>query len=176
MKKNNADIKNNTLDKLELGNMMNATADKYVDTTDLIRELKHSGLFRIDIATLQQLMAKYPEEPENVAIEAITECSFLCTYYTDLYNKIRKNEMNMDLLYIFIDILEQIEKGELDQHDGAVKVGELLKKIYIDSALKKADKLNDGKDGDGEKEVPSKKISYLEYKHKRKQIEESLNK
>lgn len=163
--------------KLKLGEMINANKDTYVDQTVLIRELKHSHLFRRDIQTLQALMAN--ESPEDVAILAITDCSFLCTYYTDLYNKIRKNEMDMKMLFTFIDTLELIENGKLDQNEASMKVGEILKKIYVDSALKKANKLDaQGKeirpDGDGAEPVEAKVISYAEYKARRSHIEAKI--
>jgi hypothetical protein len=48
----------------------------------------------------------------------------------------------MQILYQFLDVLKQIEDGLVDQHEGSFMVGTLLKKIYVDSALKKADKLD----------------------------------
>ena len=36
----------------------------------------------------------------------------------------------------------------MDQHEGSYEVGMLLKKIYVDSALKKANKLNDNKNSE----------------------------
>jgi hypothetical protein len=39
--------------------------------------------------------------------------------------------------------LKKIEDQEIDQHEGSYEVGMLLKKIYVDSALKKANKLNE---------------------------------
>jgi len=169
----------NANQKLKLGEMINANKDTYIDQTELIRELKHSHLFRRDIQTLQNLMAA--ESPEDVAIMAITDCSFLCTYYTDLYNKIRKNEMDMKMLFTFIDTLELIENGKLDQNEASMKVGEILKKIYVDSALKKANKLDaQGKeirpDGDSTAAEPveAKVISYAEYKARRSCIEAKI--
>ena len=38
--------------------------------------------------------------------------------------------------------MRRIEDGEIDQHEGSFLVGTLLKELYIDSALRKADKLN----------------------------------
>ncbi len=164
-------------DKLQLSKMINANKDTYVDQTELIRKLKHSRIFRENIATLQGLMAKYPNEPENVAIDAITECSFLCTYYTDIYNKIRKNEIDMEMLNMFIDCLEEIENGKVDQNEASVKVGTILKKIYVDSALRKANKLNEKGEEikpDKEPQVEPKPISYLEYKLRRAKIEKNI--
>ena len=72
----------------------------------------------------------------------ISKCQFLFTYYTDIFNRVRKDELDLNIFNEFIDILERIENSELDQHEGSFEVGKLLKKIYIDSALKKANKLN----------------------------------
>ena len=78
------------------------------------------------------------------------------------------DEIDLKILFNFLDVLNKIESGELDQHEGSFVVGKLLKEMYIDSALKKADKLN--KDRDDEKERNAlpveepKKISFKEFK------------
>ena len=112
------------------------------DQTQLIRDLKHSQILRENINVLLQLKNKYNEEAELYNIAA-QECYFLYTHYTDIFNKIRKDEINIKILFEFLDVLKQIEDGLIDQHDGSFKVGTLLKEIYVDSALKKAEKLNE---------------------------------
>jgi hypothetical protein len=72
----------------------------------------------------------------------MVECNFLFTYYTDIYNKIRKDEIDLNILFKAFDVLKDIEDGKIDQHEGAFKFGTLLKEIYVDSALKKAEKLD----------------------------------
>jgi hypothetical protein len=47
------------------------------------------------------------------------------------------------MLNKFLDVLRQIENGELDQHEGSFLVGTILKEMYVDSALKKAEKLDE---------------------------------
>ena len=67
-----------------------------------------------------------------------------------------------------MDVLKQIEDGKIDQHDGSFKVGKLLKELYVDSALKKTEKM-DAKDKKHKKEKPLPKpreISWKEYKYK----------
>jgi hypothetical protein len=76
---------------------------------------------------------------------AIRECYFLYSNYTDIFNKIKKDEIDIDILFQFLNVLEQIENGSVDQHEASFEVGTLLKKIYIDSALRKADKLNESR-------------------------------
>ena len=112
------------------------------DQTGLIRDLKHSHILRDNVNNLVMLKAKHFDDPEALNLEAMTECNFLFTYYTDLYNKIRKDEIDLKILFQFIDVLRKIEDGQMDQHEGSYEVGLLLKKIYVDSALRKAEKLN----------------------------------
>ena len=122
------------------------------DQTTLIRKLKHSETFKTEINNMIMIKAKYRNDPEKINMECMNQCNFLFTYYTDLYNKIKKDEINLMILNNFVNILKQIEDGELDQHEGAFKVGTILKELYIDSAIKKGDKL----DEENEKKNPSK--------------------
>jgi hypothetical protein len=65
-----------------------------------------------------------------------------------------------------LDVLKKIEIGELDQHEAAFQVGTLLKKLYIDSALKKAEKL-DAQNQLSVNEEPTKlalQINWKQYK------------
>ena len=112
------------------------------DQTGLIRELKHSHILRENVNNLIMLKAKHLNDHDALNLEAMSECNFLFTYYTDLYNKIRKDEIDLKILFQFIEVLRKIEDGQMDQHEGSFEVGLLLKKIYVDSALRKAEKLN----------------------------------
>jgi hypothetical protein len=134
-----------------------------VDQTEMIRKLKHSKLLRKNINDLIILKTKYGDDNENLHLEAMIECNFLFTYYTEIYNKVRKDEIDLKILYDFLDVLEKIEEGKLDQHEGSFEIGTLLKKIYVDSALRKAAKIN--KQEDKEEFVkPHISISWKDYK------------
>ena len=39
-------------------------------------------------------------------------------------------------------VLRSIEEGQLGQHEASYEIGKVLKEIYIDSALRKSDKLD----------------------------------
>ena len=135
------------------------------DQTGLIRELKHSYILRDNVNNLVMLKAKYPEDPDSLNLEAMVECNFLFTYYTDLYNKIRKDEIDLKILFQFIDVLQKIEDGVIDQHEGSFEVGTLLKKIYVDSALRKAEKLNaETQVAEPEYKGPQVEISWKQFK------------
>ena len=87
------------------------------------------------------------------------------TICADIYNKIRKDEIDLKILFQFLDVLGKIEAGQMDQHDGSFEVGTLLKKIYVDSALRKAEKLN-AETGNVEPEYkgPQVDISWKQFK------------
>jgi hypothetical protein len=149
------------------------SANNVEDNTDLIRELKHSHILRNDVNNLIMLKAKYIDNDEQLHLEAMSQCNFLFSYYTDIYNKIRKDEIDLQLLFNAFNVLRDIEDGVLDQHAGAFEFGNLLKTIYVDSALKKADKLNaehDKNKNKDEKEYsgPQIDITWSDYKKNNK--------
>jgi hypothetical protein len=150
--------------RLQLSKMIKE--NNVVDQTQLIRNLKHSSILRQNVNDLIVLKSKYYDDAEKLNIEAVNECNFLFTYYTDLYNKIRKDEIDLKILFQFLDILKKIEEGEMDQHEGSFEVGTLLKKIYVDSALKKAEKLNKNEKKYEENTVikPQVNISWKKFK------------
>jgi hypothetical protein len=141
------------------------TANNVEDNTNLIRQLKHSYILREDVNNLIMLKSKYQNDDEKIQLEGMTECNFLFTYYTDIYNKIRKDEIDLKILFKAFDVLRDIEEGKMDQHEGAFEFGNLLKKIYVDSALKKAEKLN-AETGKKEPEYkgPQVNISWTQFK------------
>ena len=137
------------------------------DQTQLIRNLKHSEILRTNVNNLIQLKNKYGNDinSESFVNESIFECNFLFTYYTDIYNKVKKDEIDLQLLYKFLDILKSIEDGEKDQHEASYEVGTILKNIYIDSALKKAEKLEQMNKTEEEYRGPALNVSWKQYKY-----------
>ena len=149
--------------RLQLTNMIKA--NNVEDQTELIRKLKHSQILRNEINNLIMLKAKYRNDDEKIHNESVSECNFLFTYYTDIFNKVRKDEIDIGILNKFLDILKRIEDGELDQHEGSFAVGTILKELYIDSALKKAEKLDELTEKDRvEPKKAEVKISWKEFK------------
>lgn len=155
----------NNVERLNLQKMINENDVR--DETENIRNKKHSGQIKDDVLRLIELKKKYfrLEKTNPVEFEkmCISRCIFLFNNYTDIFNKIKKDEINLNILMNFLDILKQIEDEKIDQHEGSFKVGKLLKELYIDSALKKSEKLNK-KYGNQEKEVKPKNISWKQYK------------
>ena len=155
----------NDSERLQLQKMIHANDAE--NNTQLIRHLKHSKQILAHVDMLLKLkqensrMAK--TNPEAFDAMCVSKCDFLFNHYTDIYNKVLKDEMNLQILERLINVLYSIEEGEVDQHEGSFEVGKLLKKIYIDSALKKADKLNELHENK-EEEKPVKPISWKDFK------------
>jgi hypothetical protein len=149
--------------RLQLQNMIKVNGTE--NYTDLIRELKHSQILRNEINKLIILKAKYRGDNEQIYIESVSECNFLFTYYTDIYNKLRKDELDINILNKLLDVLKKIEDGEFDQHEGSFIVGTILKQLYVDSALKKANKLNENIEESIEPKKPEVQISWKQFKN-----------
>ena len=83
-------------------------------------------------------------------------------------NKVKKDEINLSILLRLLNVLHSIEEGAVDQHEGSFEVGKLLKQIYIDSALRKAEKLNEDTDTI-EAKKPVEQISWSDFKKQNQQ-------
>jgi hypothetical protein len=159
-------------ERLNLQKMIDA--NNVVDYTESIREKKHSPKIRADVRTLLSLKQKYSRlsqsNPEQFDRMCVSQCNFIFTNYTDIYNRVKKDELNLNILGELLNVLEKIENAEIDQHMGAFQVGKILKEMYIDSALLKAEKIDKktGKkmEGSGIRPIPAKKISWKEFKSK----------
>ena len=136
------------------------------DQTGLIRELKHSHKLAADIRALQQVKVRFAGDKDAIHTNGVQECIFLHTYYTDLYNKVKNDEIDLVLLNRFLNVLRNIEDGEVDQHEGSFIVGTILKEIYIDSALKKSGKLDAEHATDARPASPVNNVSWAEFKKK----------
>lgn len=154
----------NDKERLKLQQMI--SENNVEDQTQLIKHLKHSEILRTNINNLIHLKNKYGNnvDCESFTNEAIIESNFLFTYYTDIYNKVKKDEIDLQLLYKFLDILKSIEEGEKDQHEASYEVGTILKEIYIDSALKKAEKLDGNNETTEEHRGPDIQVSWKQFK------------
>jgi hypothetical protein len=62
-------------------------------------------------------------------------------------------------------VLKQIEDEKVDQYQGSVLVGEILKKMYIDSAMKRGNSIESSIPTEPEKQyVEGKSVSWKQYK------------
>ena len=155
--------------KLDLQNMIKANETE--DVTAQIRQNKQSHLIRADIKQMLFLKQKYSRlaksNPNEFDKMCVNQCQFLFNNYTDIFNKIKTDTLNLTIMDKFLNILKKIEDGELDQHEGSYLVGQHLKELYIDSALRNQQKMetNDRKKKVHKKPTVSEKnISYKDFK------------
>jgi len=148
----------NELEKLNLQKMI--TENQVEDNTELIRTYKHSDKIRKDVEILVELRDNHKNDLD-FDTQCETKCFFIFFNYTDIYNKVKKDILDLSTLYQFLDCLKKIEDGNQNQHEASFEIGKLLKKMYVDSALKKAELLEE------EHKVvrkEPKQISWSEYK------------
>ena len=129
---------NNMSDKERI-NLEKLINDKNVEqTTEKIRQLKHSSLIKKDIQTVLDLKKKYSRlNKDTIHNMAVNKCNFLYKNYTNIFNKLLDGYLDLNILGAFVEVLRRIEEGKIDQHQGSYEIGSLLKELYIDSALKK---------------------------------------
>jgi len=63
-----------------------------------------------------------------------------------------------------LTVLKLIEDNNVDQNEGSVMVGKILKELYIDTALKRSDKLDKEHESEQVEENTGKQLSWKEYK------------
>ena len=89
--------------RLHLQNLMKE--NNIQDNTDNIKKIKHSALIKTDVNHLIYIKNKYKNLEKNSVEEfdnmCIKECSFLFNNYTDLYNKIKKDIIDLNILDFF---------------------------------------------------------------------------
>jgi len=135
------------------------------DNTSKIRNLKHSDKIREQVTLMMEIKKKYPNLKKQTKDRMIeSKCLWLWKNYMNIYNKLKKDELNLSILHNFLSVLKQIEMGLLDQHEGSVKVGKILKELYVDSAQQQEKKREAKDKRKSKKKKNGKQISWSEYK------------
>lgn len=139
------------------------------DNTSKIRTLKHSRQIRDSVETLLNLKRKHSRMAQSnkqmYEKLMVSKCNFLWNNYTNIFNRLMKDELNVNILYKFIDKLREIEDGETDQHTASVDIGKILKEMYVDSALRREKKFEAADNKKKPKErKPVKNISWKKFK------------
>jgi len=145
-------------------------SDDYVNNTDRIRQVKHSETILENIGKLCEIRKKHPHmrmmDEQGYTELCRNTAPFLFNHYTDIFNKVVKDELNMEMMVKFIFILKQIEEGVIDQYDASVKVGTILKEMYVDSAMRRGDNLDKLHESEAPTFVEPVKMSWSDFKKK----------
>ena len=155
----------NPQERLDLKKLIKHQEGEYEDNTDGIRRLKHSAQIQDEIVKMETLKRKYKDEiaqdPESILLKCKEEFPFLYNSYTDIFNRLWKNELNLYIMGQALFALKQIEEGTIDQQEGSVLMGKLFYELFVDSALKRADALEPS---DVPRIYEGEKISWKQYK------------
>lgn len=156
----------NKQESLDLKRLINETQCE--NNTENIRKLKHSVLIRNDIRSLETLkktnISLSKSNPDEFTEVCQQECNFLFNNYTDIFNKILKDELDLRIMTRLLICLKLIEDGNVDQHEGSVMVGKILKELYIDSAIKRGDNLDKEREAERVEPNSGKKMSWRDFK------------
>ena len=140
------------------------------DNTAHIRKVKHSLVLRDEIRKLDTFKLKNVDmklnDPEKYTELCRSTTPFLYNNYTDIFNRIIKDEIDLEIMTKLLIVLKLIEDGKVDQNEGSVMVGKVLKELYVDSALKTSENL-DKQNSVTETPIETKPISWKEYKQKK---------
>jgi hypothetical protein len=157
----------NPEEKLDLKKLLNNSDCE--DNTETIRKVKHSVKIRDDIRRLEELKKTdghmRATDPPGFLELCQKQAWFLFSNYTDIFNKVLKDELNLNIMTQLLSILKMIEDGTVDQHEGSVLVGKILKELYVDSALKRCENLDRENEEEKVPPVEGKQISWKEFKH-----------
>jgi len=153
-------------ERINLKKLMNEM--EYEDNTETIRRLKHSTKIRDNVKKLTALKKEHADmritSPEQFFNIVQVECKFLYDNYTDIFRRMMQDEIDVTIMSKLLIVLKLIEDGQIDQQDGSVRVGRLLKEMYLDSAVKRADALDKEHSGKKEPINEGKSISWNKFK------------
>ena len=139
-----------------------------VDNTEQIRCLKHSSIIRGDVQNLVKFISVHSNDTDQDPLAFEQQCRniapFLSASYNDLFIKTMKMEINFFILEQLLDVLLSIEDQKVDQHEGSVLVGKILKELYVDSAIRRGENLDKQYAEDKPESVASVNISWSQYK------------
>jgi hypothetical protein len=161
----------NPSDRLDLKKLMKAGEHDYVDNTDGIRRLKHSDLIAADMKKMEELKKSHASmrasSPDDFASLCQNKCSFLFNAYTDIYNRLFKDQLDVNLMLEALRTLKQVETGKINQQEGSIHMGKLFYKVFVSNAIKHEDAANipvsTTTSASSEKEEENK-ITWREYK------------
>jgi hypothetical protein len=130
-------------DRMDLKRVM-ANSTDYQDNTAYIRAAKHSRQMIRDVRAMEELARDHADIRNTDAFTELArqKCGFLFSHYTDIFNRLVAGTVDISTMYEMLRILGMIEEGEIEQEEGSLLVGRVLKKLYVDSAVRAADKLD----------------------------------
>lgn len=157
------------LDRLNLKRMI--AEGNVEDNTNHIRALKHSNLIAEDILKIKVIQRDHADtvSADQLRDMCMEKCPFLYNNYTDIFNRVVRGELDLNIFSRFLYVLKQVEEEKLNYHEASFTIGKLLKEMYVDSAMRRAGGASASATEASEQEehqyVTPKNISWREYKN-----------
>ena len=164
----------NSEERIQLDKMISQGSVE--DVTEDIRKKKHSSKLREELGSITSLLADHAAGTLDLTKQELSNaCEYYAPFmyknYTDLFIRAKNGDLDFEIMGTLIDVLERIEGGEINQHEGAHEVGILLKRLYIDSALKRSSRLDDDDEtAEEEKRTEPLNVDYAHFKKRQQQI------
>jgi hypothetical protein len=157
-------------DKENLQKALEGFKEDYQDNTEYLREVKRSGILRDEVLKMERLKRSYKGDRTSAEFTELcqNECSFLFTHYTMIFNKMVKDVLDLKLMFYAIDTLRLIEEGLINQDEGSVKMGKLFADMFLDSAKREGEQLDQKYQSDKPVPVEGKAISWKQFKMRSK--------
>jgi len=167
-------------EKLDLKRLLNE--NECEDNTENIRKFKHSKKIKDDVHQFGYLKERFfpksldltslsieDSKKKQSEFEKLVElnCSFLFNVYPEIYKKMINDELDLNIMIRLVEVLKLIEDNKTNQHEASVIFGRILKELFIDSAIKHGNHL-DEKYGKTELPVVEKNISWAQFKNNMK--------
>jgi hypothetical protein len=165
---------------LNLKKLLKENADECQDNTEYIRNARNSDPIRADVETIEQLKRTHSqlrkENPDQFRDLCGEKAKFLFFNYTDIFNKLLKDELNLEIFSKFLWVLKMIEDERVDQHEASVGIGKLLKELYVDSALRRSENLEKqyAEEESASPVVEPKAISWAQWRDAKERIIKQL--
>lgn len=157
---------------------LDSARSEYEDNTEGIRQARAAARLRADVDTItsaivqraalrgrlggapipgvtdgrmQQVAALTELDLEELFVECKESAKFLFENMPVVFAKLFQNQLDVPLFLQMLDVLESVERGELDQNEGSEQVGRMLHRCFIGGQIPNAVVGGGGrkKEGDG---------------------------
>ena len=134
-----------------------------IDNTENIRSEAKSKKIRDCVIHIQKTKQafNFTKDFKLLDKECMKHSSYLFLNFPNIYNKLLRNQIDVEILFRFLYELSEIENGNKNQHEASFEIGKLLKEMYIDKEMEDIDQFPMK-----QSQLNNKNISYSEYMKK----------
>tara|TARA_Y100000768_G_C23793726_1_gene593822 strand:- start:174 stop:674 length:501 start_codon:yes stop_codon:yes gene_type:complete len=105
---------------------------KIEDNTSYVVNNKKASIIRKEFYALLKIKQVHGHEKKNLSK---IQAPYLYKNYKAIFDKIIKEDFNVELFKDLIDILEKIENKRIDLNEGSFIFGKKLKNIFVDKCI-----------------------------------------